>query len=74
MTVALDALRRYDVAHQGYAGRFLRAGAPPFYGPGGPAVVVYDQPGWYNPWLWYDGRWIYRPYPYHRYWHDHYRR
>jgi hypothetical protein len=55
-------------------GFVLRPGAPAFYGPPGPAVVVYDQPGWYNPWLWYDGRWMYRPYPYHRYWHDHYRR
>ena len=57
-------------------GFVLRPGAPVFYygPPPGAAVVVYDQPGWYNPWLWYDGRWIYRPYPYHRYWHDHYRR
>ncbi len=52
---------------QGYV---LRAGAPPYPVP----VVVYDAPSWYNPWIWYDGRWVYRPYPYHRYWHEHYRR
>ena len=55
-------------------GFVLRPGAPAFYyGPPG-GVIVYDEPGWYNPWLWYDGRWIYRPYPYHRYWGDHYPR
>jgi hypothetical protein len=52
---------------QGYA---MRAGAPPYPAP----VVVYDAPDWYNPWIWYDGRWMYRPYPYHRYYHEHYRR
>jgi hypothetical protein len=36
-----------------------------------PPSVVYAAPGWYNPWIWYDGRWIYRPYPYHRYWRGH---
>ena len=51
----------------------LRPGAPAFYGPPG-VVVAYGAPDWYNPWLWYDGRWVYRPYPYHRYWGDHYRR
>ncbi len=55
-------------------GFVTRPGAPVFYGPQGPAVIVYDEPTWYNPWIWYDGRWIYRPYPYHRYWHDHYPR
>jgi hypothetical protein len=47
----------------------LRPGAEPFY-PGpiyGP--VIYAAPGWYDPWLWYGGHWIYRPYPYHRYWY-----
>ena len=52
-----------------------RTGAPVFYyGPPPGAVVVYDSPDWYNPWLWYDGRWVYRPYPYHRYWGEHYPR
>ena len=52
----------------GYA---LREGSPAFYpGPiyGG---VVYAAPGWYDPWVWYGGHWIYRPYPYHRYWSEH---
>jgi hypothetical protein len=54
----------------------LRGGAPAFYygPPPGGAVVVYDAPTWYNPWIWYDGAWIYRPYPYHRYWGEHYYR
>jgi hypothetical protein len=57
-------------------GFVLRTGAPAFaYGPPpGAAVVVYDAPTWYNPWIWYNGAWIYRPYPYHRYWGEHYRR
>ena len=37
-------------------------------------VVVYDAPPGYNPWIWYDGRYMYRPYPYHRYYREHYRR
>jgi hypothetical protein len=32
-----------------------------------PPYVVYAAPADYNPWLWYGGRWVYRPYPYHRY-------
>jgi hypothetical protein len=48
-------------------------GAEPFYP--GPVYgdVVYAAPGWYDPWIWYGGHWIYRPYPYHRYWyHSHF--
>jgi hypothetical protein len=55
----------------GYA---LRGGADPFY-PGpvyGP--IVYAAPGWYDPWLWYGGHWIYRPYPYHRFYYNHHYR
>ena len=37
-------------------------GAPAFVY-GGPAYGVYAAPAWYNPWLWYGGRWVYRPYP-----------
>lgn len=55
-------------------GFVLRPGAPAFYYAPPSGVYVYDAPGWYNPWLWYDGRWIYRPYPYHRYWYEHYPR
>lgn len=50
-------------------GYVVRAGAAPFY-PGpiyGP--VVYAAPPGYDPWIWYGGHWIYRPYPYHRYWY-----
>ncbi|MFI4973933.1 MAG: hypothetical protein ACHP84_05275 [Caulobacterales bacterium] len=50
----------------GYA---LRAGAEPFYP--GPVYgeVLYAAPVWYDPWIWYGNHWIYRPYPYHRYWY-----
>jgi hypothetical protein len=53
-------------------GYVLREGAEPFYA--GPVYgdIVYEAPGWYDPWLWYGGHWIYRPYPYHRFWfHEH---
>lgn len=52
----------------------LAPGAQPFYPGAVFAEGVYVAPGWYDPWLWYGGHWIYRPYPYHRYWgHTHYR-
>ncbi len=44
-------------------GYVLRAGAAPFvyagpvYGPS-----VYHAPGWYRPWVWVGGRYVYRPY------------
>jgi hypothetical protein len=55
-------------------GYVLRDGAQPFYadvyGP-----VPYAAPVGYDPWIWYGGHWIYRPYPYHRYWYrTHHRR
>ena len=55
-------------------GYVLRGGAPAFYAPPvyGPGVV-YGAPGWYDPWIWYGGHWIYRPYPYHRYYVYRYR-
>jgi hypothetical protein len=55
-------------------GYIVRAGAPVFYpGPiyGG---AVYAAPPFYDPWVWYGGHWIYRPYPYHRYWYRTHRR
>jgi hypothetical protein len=57
-------------------GFVVRSGAPAFYyGPPPEGVAyVYDAPTWYNPWIWYGGAWIYRPYPYHRYWGEHYGR
>ncbi len=52
-------------------GYVLRPGAPPF----APAVVysdvVYAAPPWYDPWVWYGHHWIYRPYPFHRFWFRH---
>jgi hypothetical protein len=58
------------------SGYVLRSGAPAFYygPPPGGVAVVYDAPTWYNPWVFYGGSWVYRPYPYHRYWHEHYPR
>lgn len=33
-------------------------------------TYVYAAPGWYQPWVFIGGAWIYRPYPYHDwYWH-----
>jgi hypothetical protein len=57
-------------------GFVLRSGAPVFaYAPPpGATVVVYDAPASYNPWFFYNGAWVYRPYPYHRYYGEHYRR
>ena len=54
-------------------GYVLRPAAPPF--DPGPIYrdVVYVQPAWYDPWIWYGGHWIYRPYPYHRFWFKHHR-
>jgi hypothetical protein len=47
----------------GYA---VAAGAPAFYYDAAyPPTVVYG-PAWYQPWVWVDGRWVYRPY---RYWY-----
>jgi hypothetical protein len=53
-------------------------GCPPGYvvRRGAPAYVYaqpdyyYAAPGWYRPWVFVDGFWVYRPYPYHVwYWH-----
>jgi hypothetical protein len=52
-------------------GYVVRTGAPAFYA--GPEIV-YAAPVWYHPWIWYGGRWVYRPYPYHRYYYRHYYR
>ncbi|HVY33079.1 MAG TPA: glycine zipper 2TM domain-containing protein [Caulobacteraceae bacterium] len=53
------------VCPQGYA---VRVGAPVFVPP---PYVVYAAPVEYNPWFWYGDRWVYRPYPYHRYYWRH---
>jgi outer membrane lipoprotein SlyB len=48
-------------------GYVIAAGAPAFYY-GGPVGPVVYAPGWYNPWFWSGGQWVYRPY---RYWYWH---
>jgi hypothetical protein len=56
-------------------GYVLRRGARPFYpGPIYGGGVVYVAPPDYDPWIWYGNHWIYRPYPYHRYWYRTHRR
>jgi hypothetical protein len=42
-------------------GYVLREGAPTF-GYAAPASGVFWAPSWYNPWVWYGGAWVYRPY------------
>ena len=53
-------------------GYVVREGAPPF-APGFVFVGGYSYiaPPGYRPWIWTGGRWVYRPYPYHRYWYRH---
>lgn len=56
-------------------GYILRRDPQPFYAPPFHPTVVYVAPAWYDPWILYRGHWLYRPYPYHRFWHDrHWRR
>jgi len=52
-------------------GYVVRRGAP---------IYVYAQPdyayaapGWYRPWVFVDGYWVYRPYPYHEWYYRTYR-
>jgi len=46
------------------AGYVVRAGAPVFYAaPYYPPPVAYARPV-YNPWVWVNGAWVYRPYRY----------
>ncbi len=47
-------------------GYVVARAAPVFYyEPAYPVTAVYG-PAWYQPWVWVDGRWVYRPY---RYWY-----
>lgn len=48
-------------------GYVVRGGASPFYWSGFYGGYGYAAPPGYRPWIWTSGRWIYRPYPYHRY-------
>jgi hypothetical protein len=51
-------------------GYVVRGGAANFaYGGQG---FVYAAPAWYRPWVFNGGRWLYRPYPYHRFYARHY--
>ena len=52
----------------------VRRGAPPFRPPVFRGGYAYAAPPEYRPWIWSDGRWAYRPYPYHRYWFQYERR
>lgn len=40
----------------------IRRNVQPYYFE---ADYVYAAPAWYHPWYFYEGRWVYRPYPYH---------
>jgi hypothetical protein len=52
-------------------GYVVRNGAPPYpYRYNG---YVYAAPGWYRPWVFEGGVWIYRPYPYHTWYYRTYR-
>lgn len=51
-------------------GYVVRRGAAGF-AYGGPDFV-YAAPAWYRPWVFAGNRWVYRPYPYHRFYARHY--
>lgn len=54
-------------------GYVVRGGAARFdyaYAPG----FVYAAPAWYRPWVFYGNRWVYRPYPYARWYGRYYAR
>ncbi|HWF78408.1 MAG TPA: hypothetical protein VN694_14680 [Caulobacteraceae bacterium] len=55
-------------------GYVLRGGAPGFYYSGYAGPYMYAAPSWYQPWIWYGGEWLYRPYPYHTWYYGHYGR
>jgi hypothetical protein len=52
----------------------VRSGAPAFAYEEGPDPYLYAAPDWYRPWVFYDGLWVYRPYPYHVWYYGHYYR
>lgn len=53
-------------------GYVMRREAPAFAYDGYGSAYYYDAPGWYRPWIFIDGRWNYRPYPYHTYYYRRY--
>lgn len=52
-------------------GYVVQDGAPQFYYG---APYLYAAPGWYRPWVFWGDRWVYRPYPYHVWYYNHYYR
>jgi hypothetical protein len=52
----------------------VRGGAPAFYYSAYAGPYFYAAPGWYRPWYWNGGHWLYRPYPYHAYYYHRYGR
>jgi hypothetical protein len=52
-------------------GYVVRRDAPPFQYAVGPDYYYY-APADYDPWIWYGGAWVYRPYPYHAWYYRHY--
>jgi hypothetical protein len=55
-------------------GYVVRREAPPLaYDAGYYADYSYAAPGWYRPWVFVDGYWNYRPYPYHAWYYRTYR-
>jgi len=53
-------------------GYVVRSGAPAFYYDGWNSDYYYAAPAWYHPWVFAEGRWTYRPYPYHSWYYRHY--
>lgn len=53
-------------------GFVVRNDAPAFYYGGYGAPYYYAAPDWYRPWYFYEGRWTYRPYPYHGWYYRNY--
>ena len=51
-------------------GYVVRSGAPAFVYAGPGYGTYYAGPGWYNPWVFTGGRYVYRPY---RYWYWHHK-
>ena len=52
-------------------GFVVRNDAPAFYYRGYGDPYYYAAPVWYRPWIFYEGRWTYRPYPYHAWYYGH---
>lgn len=50
-------------------GFVVRRDAPQFIYDDAAGPYYYAAPDWYRPWYFYDGRWAYRPYPYHNYYY-----